>query len=92
MTSTKYVCAQCGTTHEGYLTDRGWKMPDDAWALPEAERAARSHCDADLCKLDDRYFIRCILRVPFTERVGYFGWGVWAEVALTDFERWKRTH
>jgi hypothetical protein len=82
------VCAHCGTTHEGLLTDSGFKLPDDVWSIPEPLRAARANFNTDLCKLDDRYFLRGILYVPFTERAGEFGWGVWSEVDETTFSRY----
>jgi hypothetical protein len=38
--------------------------------------------------MGERYFIRCILRVPFTDLVGDFGWGLWVEVAWPVFQRY----
>lgn len=86
--SNSFVCAQCGVTHEGLLTDYAWKLPDDVWAIPEAKRSDRATWDSDLCNMGDRFFIRCVLRVPFTEREGDFGWGVWVEVDEEDFLRY----
>ncbi|GEM_PF-991104 len=83
----EFGCTQCGRTHRGLLTDRAWKLPDDVWAIPEPERENAAHFTSDLCEMDGRFFIRCILYVPFTEREGAFGWGVWVEVARDDFER-----
>lgn len=81
------ICVECGAEHEGLLTEFGWNLPDDVWALPEAERVQRATWDSDLCKMDDRYFIRCTLHVPFAQREGDFVWGVWVEVAEPDFAR-----
>lgn len=90
--AASFVCAQCGTTHEGYPTDRGWKLPDDVWEIPEPERSTRAHWDTDLCEMGGRFFIRCILCVPFTEREGDFGWGVWVEVERPDFLRYVQLY
>jgi len=83
-----FACGTCGGSHEGLPTDHGWKLPDDVWEIPESERAEKAHYDADLCKFGDRYFIRCVLYVPFTQRDGAFGFGVWVEVAEDDFGRY----
>jgi hypothetical protein len=83
-----FVCAQCGTLHEGLPTDRGFKLPDDVWAIPEEEREARAKWSTDLCDMDGRYFIRGVLYVPLTERNDEFGWGVWAEVERSVFIRY----
>jgi hypothetical protein len=83
-----FVCSQCGATHEGHVTDYGWALPDDVWAIDEAARAEHAFWDSDFCVMGDRHFIRCLLCVPFTERAGYLGWGVWVEVAVADFVRY----
>jgi hypothetical protein len=56
-----FVCSICGETHSGLTTDWAYNLPDEVWALSEPEKAARTKYDSDLCKLDDRHFIRCIL-------------------------------
>lgn len=64
-------------------------MPDEVWALPEPERTQRARWNTDLCQMGDRFFIRCLLRVPFTgSKDDYFGWGVWAEVTRSVFDRY----
>lgn len=85
---TSFLCRTCGKTHDGLPTDRGWTLPDVVWAIPESERPGRAKFNSDLCQLDDRFFIRCLLKVPFNEQPGYFGWGVWVEVAASDFHRY----
>lgn len=87
MTSS-FICSTCGETHEGLPTDHGWKLPDDVWAIPEHERSSKAKFDSDLCQLGSRFFIRCILKVPFNEQPEYYGWGVWVEVAESDFYRY----
>jgi hypothetical protein len=83
-----FVCAQCGTAHEGYPTDRGYTLPDDVWAIPESERETRAKFTTDLCEMDGRYFIRGILLIPLVQREDDFAWGVWAELEHADFERY----
>jgi len=50
-----FVCAQCGTAHEGYPTDRGYTLPDDVWAIPESERQTLAKFTTDLCKMGGRW-------------------------------------
>jgi hypothetical protein len=83
-----FTCPHCGTTHDGLPTDRGYTLPDDVWAISEPERAVRAKWTADLCQMGERYFIRCVLRVPFTDRAGAFRWGLWVEVAWPVFKRY----
>jgi len=44
--------------------------------------------NSDLCQFGNRFFIRCLLKLPFNEQPGYYGWGVWVEVAEPDFYRY----
>lgn len=80
-----FVCHTCGSTHEGLPTDHGWTLPDVVWAIPEEERAIQAKFDSDLCQLGERYFIRCVLKLPFNEQRDFFSWGIWVEVAKQDF-------
>ena len=87
MTSS-FICSTCGETHEGLPTDHGWKLPDDVWAIPASERSDKAKFNSDLCQLGNRFFIRCLLKLPFNEQPDYYGWGVWVEVAEPDFYRY----
>ena len=87
MTSS-FICKTCGDAHEGLPTDHGWKLPDAVWAIPEAERASRAQFDTDRCQLGERFFIRCVLKLPFNEQSGYYGWGVWVELSESSFYRY----
>jgi len=69
-------------------TDFGWQLPDEVWAIPEAERSTRAKFDSDRCQFGERFFIRCILALPFTEQPGYYAWGVWVELRASDFWRY----
>src|SRR5208283_2636250 len=86
--SSSFTCAQCGDTHEGRPTDRGYKLPDAVWAVPEAEREKRATWSTDLCEMDGRFYIRCVLYVPFTFSDESFGWGLWVEVDSAVFQRY----
>jgi hypothetical protein len=86
--SDGFVCSICGQEHGGLVTDWAYTLPDEVWAIPEAERSAKARFNNDLCQFDERNFIRCVLDVPFTEAAGNFGWGAWAEVDWPTFERY----
>lgn len=89
MTSaSSFLCSVCGKSHEGAPTDTAFTLPDDAWALPEEQRSKQAKWTSDLCQLGERYFIRCLLPIPFRDTSGYYGWGVWAEVERAVFERY----
>lgn len=87
MTSS-FICSTCGEAHEGMPTDHGWKLPDEVWAIPAPERSDKAKFNSDLCQLGNRFFIRCILKLPFNEQPGYYGWGVWVELVEPDFYRY----
>lgn len=83
-----FTCSICGERHEGLVTDWAYSLPDAVWAIPEAERTEKARFTSDLCQFGERYFIRCVLGVPFTEAEGKFGWGAWSEVDWPVFERY----
>jgi hypothetical protein len=83
-----FVCSTCGETHDGLPTDHGWKLPDDVWAIPEQERSNQAKFNSDLCQFGTRFFLRCLLKVPFNEQPEYYGWGIWVEVIEPDFYRY----
>ncbi|GAB3006956.1 hypothetical protein GCM10010960_20520 [Arenimonas maotaiensis] len=69
-------------------TDYGWKLPDDVWAIPEYERKDKAKFDNDLCQLGNRFFIRCVLKLPFIDQADFYAWGIWVEVSEPDFYRY----
>lgn len=89
---SEYNCPHCGKSHEGDPTDWGWVLPDDVWAIPEEQRNELAQFSEDLCLFDGRYFIRCVLPLPFKDRDGYFGWGVWAEVEQAGFADYLKVY
>ena len=81
-----FRCECCGKWHNYAPTDMGFKLPDDAWSMPQEQRDKRLVANEDLCAIDrKRFFIRCVAMVPFNYTDGYFGWGLWAEVSKRDF-------
>ncbi|PKA42158.1 DUF2199 domain-containing protein [Rhizobium sullae] len=83
-----FICAICGTQHDGLTTDWAFKLPDVVWSIPEDERSEKAKFDSDLCQFGERYFMRCILYAPFRDRPSEFGWGLWAEVEWPTFKRY----
>ena len=81
-----FSCPHCGKTHEGDPADWGWPLPDVVWFIPQEEREAEARFNTVLCQWKDRYFLRCLLPLHFRDRDGYFGWGVWVEVAKEGFD------
>jgi hypothetical protein len=58
------------------------------WAIPEPKRTEVARFNKDLCQFGERYFMRCVLEIPFSDQDGFFGWGAWAEVEWSTFERY----
>mgnify|MGYP002335723510 CR=1 FL=1 len=60
-------------------------MPDEVWALSETDKEERIQIDSDLCRLDERYFLRGVAYIPVNGTDKSYGWGVWAEVSEEHF-------
>ncbi|GAA3961354.1 DUF2199 domain-containing protein [Allohahella marinimesophila] len=85
-------CSCCGKDINTFILDRAYQMPDAIWRISPAERMARAQIDADLCKLDDRYFLRGVLRIAIEGSDRFFEWGVWVEVPGEDFFAYVRAY
>lgn len=84
----RYRCPDCRDIHDG-LPDLCFALPDAIFELDAAAREKRALVSSDLCVLDDRrYFIRCVLEVAISEHTDVFAYGLWAEVAARDFNRY----
>lgn len=84
----RYRCPDCRDIHDG-LPDLCFALPDAIFELDTETREARALISSDLCVLDDsRYFIRCVLEVSITDHNDVFAYGLWAEVAARDFNRY----
>lgn len=90
--SESFICSICGQEHGALITDWAFKLPDEVLAIPEVERSEKARFNNDLCQFDNRNFIRCVLDVPFTEGLDSFGWGAWAEVDWSTFERYLQLY
>ena len=84
----RYTCAICGKQHQGLVTDWAYTLPDVVWAIQADKRSEAAQFNSDLCRFDERHFIRGVLYVPITTEAARFGWGAWAEVDRATFERY----
>jgi len=78
-------CGCCGKDIGDISFDKSYKMPDEVWALSEAEKNDRTQIDSDLCRLDERYFLRGVAYIPVINSEKSYGWGVWVEVSEQNF-------
>ena len=78
-------CECCGKDIGEIVFDKSYKMPDDIWNLSPIEKEERAQIDSDLCRLDNRYFIRGVAYLPVNGTDHCYGWGIWAEVPQEDF-------
>ena len=66
-----------------------YEMPDAIFSLSEDERTERADISSELCTLDvERYFVRCVLRLPIRDSQQTFDFGPWVEVSVADFARY----
>jgi hypothetical protein len=86
-------CDVCGAEHKLADMEPSFRRPDDVVSLAPEARARWVKEDDDLCRIigaqevANRYFIRCVLRVPLTDTGGAFNWGLWAEVDQDVYQR-----
>ena len=82
-----FTCPHCDRVHPGLPTEWGFRQPDEVFALSYVERYLRVRSNPDLCTLDEsRFFLRCVLILPFADQDGTFGWGAWAEVGRAEHD------
>lgn len=87
---TGYTCSCCGMAAPG-VYDIGFGHPD-SWPHESLDEAGRDEIavgddklSADLCKIEDDRFIRCVLPLPVRGSDELFHFGVWARVEPADF-------
>ncbi|MGA7991862.1 MAG: DUF2199 domain-containing protein [Thermoanaerobaculia bacterium] len=81
-----FRCSTCGKQHSGAPLSYIAREPYPYLLIPEAERAARSLIDTDLCVIDEaRYFMLGNLELKVLETGGRFSWDVWVELQKADF-------
>ena len=85
-------CGCCGKDIGDIAFDKSYKMPDEIWSLSEQEREERAQTDSDLCRLDDRYFIRGVAYIPVQDSGKSYGWGIWVEVSQEKFFEYVKSY
>jgi len=85
-------CSCCGKDIGEFTFDNSYQMPDEVFSLNEGERESRAQIDSDLCRLDDRYFLRGVVYLPVNDSDKEFGWGIWAEVSEDRFFEYVRNY
>lgn len=78
-------CGCCGKEIGEIAFDKSYKMPDEIWSLSKKDRNKRAQVDSDLCRLDDRCFIRGVAYIPVIDTENSYGWGIWVEVPKDRF-------
>jgi hypothetical protein len=91
-------CSKCGKEHDLSDVELSCDKPAAYFEIPEDERARRVDISEAATVIDDgtphtRFFLRGVIVIPVRGEVDPdgFGWGVWVEVAETDFERVMET-
>ena len=85
-------CGCCGKDIGEIAFDKCYKMPDEIWSLSGPEREERAQIDSDLCRLDERYFIRGVAYIPVLETDQFYGWGIWAEIPKEQFFEYVKSY
>lgn len=85
-------CAVCGSEHELDAMEPAFSRPDAFMRLSETERNSNARASNDLCEIAlpqfmKRQFVRATLPVHVEARDHEFRWGLWVELAETDFNR-----
>ena len=86
-------CASCGRDHDLSELEPSFDRPDAYFAVPAEHRATRTLNTAGLCAIRGtdtepvRCFVRVVLPVPVRGESRQFCWGIWIEVAESDFKR-----
>ena len=83
-----FQCGTCGEWHGELPLTFAADAPYSYFAIPTGERDDRTVLTSDQCIIDaEHFFIRGQLEIPILGHAQVFAWGVWVEVAETDFER-----
>lgn len=89
----KVVCPDCGKEYDLSEMEPSYRWPDAYLAVPADERAVRTLCGKDDCRVRDagdtcrQYFLRVLLPIPVRGDVRPCSWGVWVEVSEEAFAR-----
>lgn len=85
-------CGCCGKELGEFTFDKAYQMPDEIWNLNEDERSERAKIKPDLCRLDNRYFLRGVAYLPVMGTDKDFGWGIWAEISEEKFFEYVKNY
>ena len=84
----RFKCRTCEEWHEG-MPHLSAVAPLYYYAVPEAERTARSELTSDTCIVDDEFFfVRGVIEVPVEGLDEPFGWGVWVSLSEPNFREY----
>jgi hypothetical protein len=82
-----YVCATCGTSHEGVPLSFAADFPDVYANMSVDDRQNRIILGSDQCVIDSEIFcIRGCIEIPVIGNKGPFLWGLWARIKEEDFD------
>ena len=90
-TSQLVKCSHCGEMHDPAAMEVAFGQPDDYFALAQDAREQRGQIGSDFCRLDGRYFIRCVAPIPVVDSEQNYSWGIWVEISKDDFRTAQKT-
>jgi hypothetical protein len=89
----RFQCGGCGEEHDLHEMEPSFSRPDAYFAIPEAERGARSFNEQFLCVIwetecaERRHFLRGLLPFQIRGEHADYCWGIWIEVDAASFAR-----
>ncbi|MEK9156553.1 MAG: DUF2199 domain-containing protein [Patescibacteria group bacterium] len=84
-----FVCSSCGQTHDDLPLDWVFKAP--FYWRPEMDmNGEKTFLNPDLCRIDNDYFIRAVLKIPILNTDQAFVWGVWVSLSEANFKRYLK--
>lgn len=87
----RVLCPTCGEEHDLSEIEPYFDRPDEYFDIPSEERSERVWNAKELCVFWEtvdaprRHFMRAILPIPIRGETQDYGWGIWVEVAESDF-------
>ncbi len=86
-------CSRCGKEHDIFEIEPRFARPDAYLAVPSDERAARTRCGDDWCRIQgadgegDRFFLRVVMPFEVRGESRHVSWGIWVEVSEAVYRR-----
>jgi hypothetical protein len=84
-------CRDCGEEHDLEDLEPSYGLPDEVFALSEAERAQRVEHGRNFCELrgegseHSRWFLRTLVAFSVEDRDDAVRWGIWVELTAAAF-------